>query len=347
MDFILNGQGMGSTGAVLAEHDFDPRALRPFLNSDGRSCVEYIENGKVKHRLTNAPATLRKDEWLDIDRTVIQVAKDRLKMFGDLRSSGLTYKITNGMGTMNLEHETESDITPAQLSMDGLEQSQGDQPVYDLKSLPLPIVHKDFSFSLRRIAASRKIGSPIDTTTAGLAARRCAEEVEKLTAGTGSYAYGGGVVYGYANMPERATGTLTTPTGVATNATTLSQVLDMRQQSKDMNYHGPWKLYCSPLWARYLDDDYSAAKGDITLRERLMKIAGIQAVEDADYLQNHDMILVQQSVDVARAVVAMEITTLQWPTMGGMKQNFKVMGILVPQVRADANDNTGIVHYSV
>jgi hypothetical protein len=43
----------------------------------------------------------------------------------------------------------------------------------------------------------------------------------------------------------------------------------------------------------------------------------------------------------------MEITTLQWETHGGMMQNFKVMAIMVPQIRGDFNGNTGIVHGSV
>ena len=56
------------------------------------------------------------------------------------------------------------------------------------------------------------------------------------------------------------------------------------------------------------------------------------------------MVMVQMTTDVVREVVGMDITTVQWETKGGMQLNFKVMAILVPQLRADQNGNTGIVH---
>ena len=130
-------------------------------------------------------------------------------------------------------------------------------------------------------------------------------------------------------------------------ATTVQEVLEMRQQSIDNSYYGPWILYFSPAWGAYMDADYSANKGDNTLRERLEKIDGITAVKQADYLTGtKTMILVQQTSDVARIVNGMDITTVQWESHGGMQLNFKVMAILVPQLRDDYGNQTGIVHGS-
>ena len=41
-----------------------------------------------------------------------------------------------------------------------------------------------------------------------------------------------------------------------------------------------------------------------------------------------------------------DITTVQWESHGGMQINFKVMAIMVPQLRADFTGQTGIVHGS-
>ena len=109
---------------------------------------------------------------------------------------------------------------------------------------------------------------------------------------------------------------------------------------------------CSPeistAWDRYLDDDYSTAKGDNTLRERLKAISDITDVRTLDYLDtagtSYIMVLVQMTSEVIREVIGMDITTVQWETRGGMMLNFKVMAILVPQIRADINSRTGIVH---
>jgi hypothetical protein len=40
----------------------------------------------------------------------------------------------------------------------------------------------------------------------------------------------------------------------------------------------------------------------------------------------------------------MDTTTVQWPSQGGMRQNFKVMCIKVPQIRSNYASQTGIVH---
>ena len=54
------------------------------------------------------------------------------------------------------------------------------------------------------------------------------------------------------------------------------------------------------------------------------------------------LIMIQMNSEVARAVNGMDITTIQWETVGGLQLNFKVMCIQVPQLRADFYGNCGI-----
>jgi hydroxymethylglutaryl-CoA reductase len=56
------------------------------------------------------------------------------------------------------------------------------------------------------------------------------------------------------------------------------------------------------------------------------------------------LILVQLTKDVARAVVGQDITTIQWEEKGGLVLKFKVMAIMVPQLRATFAGNCGILH---
>ncbi len=349
MDFILNGQAQGNVAATMMQNGFDVNALRPYVGRDGRSYVTVNQDGKhVAVPLINATATLRKDEWIQLDQAVIKAAKPRLRAVTDLRGRGLQYAITNGIGKTVLQTENQSDISDAEMSMDGLRQSQNDRPLYDITNLPLPIIHKDFGFSARQIATSRSGGSPLDTTMAELAGRKVAEYAEKLLLGVldgNDYAYGGGTIYGYTNFPSRLQKVLTAPTASGwTPATTVQEVLEMRAQSQAAFYYGPWVLYTSPDWDVYLDDDYSSVKGENTLRERLAKIQGIESIQTLDYLTGFTFLMVQMTPDVVREVVGMDITTLQWETHGGLQVNFKVMAILVPQLRTDQNSRTGLVH---
>jgi len=349
MNFVLNGKANGDVAGVLMANGFDAGALRPWIGKDGRSRVTVNQGGAVKTLVVNTTATLRKDEWIQLDQAVIKAAKPRLTAVADLRGAGLQYTIPNGLGKTVLEHEAQSDIGAATISMDGIREGERDRPQYDLRSLPLPIIHKDFSFSARQVMASRNGGSPLDTTMAELAGRRVAEEAEKLTLGVADdFAFGGGNVYGYSNFPQRLTkNDLTAPDG--TNAhTTVLEVLVMRKQSTDNHYYGPWVLYYSPAWYGYMDMDYDTGnRTDTTLRKRLQMIEGITAVKPADYLDDTTLMLVQQTPDVARIVIGMDITTLQWETQGGMQLNFKVMAIMVPQLRSDYGSQTGIVHGTV
>ena len=348
MDFILNGQANGNVASVLMNNNMDVNALRPYIGKDGCSYRTIMVNGKYKAVPTTNDATLRKDEWKLLDTAIIKAAKPRLKLVADLRGAGLTYNIPNGMGKTVLETENQSDVTDAIISMDGLRESANDRPVYDLTNLPLPIIHKDFSYSLRQVMTSRNGGSPLDTTMAELSARKVAETAEKLAAGTyGTYAFGGGTIYGLINYPNRLTRTMTSPlAGGWTPATTIAELLAMRLQSQNAYHYGPFMLYVSTPWDTYLDTDYSTAKGDNTLRDRIKRIEGISDVRTLDYLPNDafHMILVQMTSDVVREVIGMDITTLQWETKGGMQLNYKVMAILVPQIRCDQNLRTGIVH---
>jgi uncharacterized linocin/CFP29 family protein len=350
-EFILNGQAHGSVANRLLQSGFDPNTFRPYIDEHGVHCVTINAAGgaPVAVPLTNATATLRKDEWKLLDEAVVKAAKPRLRVVADIRGAGLEFTVPNGLGTTILETETVSDISAATISMDGLRKDSADRPVYELTGLPLPIISKDFHFSARNLATSRRLGAPLDTTTAELAARRVAEEAEKLTLGvSSSFAYGGGTVYGLMNLSGRMEASLTDPTSSGwTGATLLAEVLAMKAQSQAQYHYGPWNLYFSPDWDQYLDSDFSTAKGDITLRERLAKIEGIQKVATVDYQTAETAILVQMTSDVIREVVGMEIQTLQWETEGGMMLNFKVMCIIVPQLRVDQNGNGGVVHGTI
>lgn len=347
MDFIHNGQANGDVASLLLQTNFDTHALRPWIGDDGRSYTSVMNaDGELEAvPMTNATATLRKDDWKHLDMAIVKAAKPRLRAVADLRGAGLEYTIPNGMGKTVLETETQSDITEAEITMDGMESSKGDRPVFELTNLPLPIIHKDFSYSLRQIQASRSGGSPLDTATAELAARRVAETAEKLLIGSVStFQFGGGNIYGYTNFPSRITATITDPTTSGWDAKTLvTEVLAMIKSAMDKFHYGPFMLYYGPAWSTYMNDEYKNESDD-TLSQRLARIDQISGVRQLDYLTGFDICLVQMTSDVVREVVGMDITTLQWDSHGGLKKNFKVMGILVPQLRADINGNTGIVH---
>jgi uncharacterized linocin/CFP29 family protein len=354
MDLIYNGQASGSVASRLLQNGMNPNILRPWLGKDGRSRVAVWnqETGKYAPQIVqNANATLKYNEWRLIDDAVTRVAKERLTVVQEIRSRGLVYNLPNGMAHTILTTQRMGDITPATVSMEPARRSERDRPEFDLLNLPLPIVHKDFGFTARQIAVSRNGGAPLDTTMVELATRRVAEEVEALTLGTaGTFTFGGASVYGFVNFPQRLTYSLTPPTSGSWNPQkTVNDILAMRQIAANNFYFGPYTLFMGTGWDTYLDSDYIVS-GSIstggTLRERILKTNMIDKIVPAYYLTGYQIVLVQMTSDVVREVVGMDATTLQWEEQGGMEINFKVMAMIIPHLRADQNNQTGIVHGS-
>ncbi len=352
MDYIMNGQSSGEVADRLIECGGDIGALRPWIGKDGRQYCALMRNGKrVAVPMQNTTTSLRQDDWKILDDAIIKVAKPRLKAVADLRSAGLTFNIPNGMAKTVLETETQSDINEASVSMDGMRENANDRPLFEITNLPLPIIHKDFNYSARNLLVSRNGGSPLDTTSAELAGVRVAEEAEKMLIGNSTvadqYKYGGGTIYGYTDFPSALTKTITAPTASGwTGSTLLTEVLAMMAQARGAFHFGPYMLYTGTSWEQYLGEDFKTAS-DKSLRNRILEIDGITDIRGLDFLSGFGLILVQMTSDVVREVVGMDITTVQWDSHGGMQKNFKVMAILVPQLRADQNGNTGIVYGSV
>jgi hypothetical protein len=53
--------------------------------------------------------------------------------------------------------------------------------------------------------------------------------------------------------------------------------------------------------------------------------------------------LQRRTVDIA---VKMDPANVPWEAMGGLSQHVRVIGSLVPRIKADGNNQVGIVHYT-
>jgi hypothetical protein len=335
--------------------------------------IDLMQRGHMDPVWMTANAnSMRKDDWVYLDTEILKVQRSILTAWNDLASKN-TIGGFNAMAKATFEYEAMSDPGFALIDMDAISEGQNDYPLFKLRSIPLPITHSDFFFSQRRLAISGN-STRLDTTMGEAAARRIAESVEDITIGleTGmSYGYnstgrnahditapddghgavlGGSKIYGYLNYPHRLTKTnFTAPTAAGwTGETLYNEVLAAVQQLRLQNFSGPFQVYYSRDWFPYINRNFSVSGGNNageTVLTMLGKVPSISGVKELERLTStFTLIIVQMTKDTAAAIDGMDTTTVQWPTKGGMQQNFKVMAIKVPLIRSDYKGQCGILH---
>jgi uncharacterized linocin/CFP29 family protein len=354
MDFMSRGMGQGNVAQyILSTGKMDSGRLRPFIGTDGRSYISiYNGSGDVAKPESyqtipiQTNATLRRDEWKHLDDAIQPIAKARLGGIQDLIDKNLVFNLGNAMGPTVLEYHDISDSMEAAMTMDGVSRSPGDRPSFGTNYLPLPIIHVDYEINSRVLAASRSLGNPLDTTSAEQATRKVSEKLEELLFTSTSYTYGGGTIYGYLNSPNRNQVTLAAAwdASAKTAAAILADVIAIKQASITAKHYGPWALYIPTAYETVLDEDYNTTTPGTTIRERIMKIAGIETVKVIDTLTADNVVLVEMNSSTVRLIRGMGIQNVEWETEGKMVTKYKVMTIQVPQVRADQAGNSGIVH---
>lgn len=364
VDLMHNGQAQGAVAqeVLAAGGQLNVGTMKPFIGKDRRSYVQIFSGGDPKDpanyqvSLSTNSAVLRRDEWKTLDEAVLKIAENRLNGVQDLISTGNVFNIGNGMGSTVLEWHDVSDALTAEATMDGVSRAQNDRVVYQTNYLPLPIIHADYEINSRVLAASRSQGMALDTTMAERAARKINLLLEQMLFTATSYAWGQAddrsrnAIYSYINHPDRNLVTLSTygqwDASGTTGAEILASVLAMKQKSINANFYGPWKLYIPTAYETVLDSDYDVTTPGTTIRERILKIAGISGILVIDTLTAHNVVLVQMTSDVVRLVRGMGLQNVMWKSEGNFITNYKVMTIQVPQIRSDQEGKTGLVHMS-
>ena len=364
MDFITPDgvQGMLANAAMQAGR-IDAGRMRPWVGNDGKVYVTVYKGGdpRKKESYKNVQvyrdelklhATLRRDEWKQLDEAVQQAAAIRLGGIQDLIDNDLTYNLTNAMGTTVLEYHSISQAMEASVTMDGVTRAQGDRVNYRTHYLPIPIIHSDYEINARALAASRSLGNPLDVDNAVEGARVINEKLEEMLFTNTSYSFGDkgddnrNSIYSYLSHPDRNTGSLTGDWTGLTGVEIITDVTNMKQDSINARHYGPWMLYIPTGYETTLDKDYDATTPGTTIRERILKIANIKGVKVIDTLTAGNVLLVEMNQRTVRLVNGMGIQNVEWSTEGQFVTKYKVMVIQVPQVRSDQAGRSGVVHYS-
>lgn len=311
------------------------------------SIAAALLNGDFKANSMRTLDLLRKEEWLLFDTAVIDVARERLGLVQDLITRGLRFPLPNAMGTTVLQWERISDMDPATASMAAVTEGEYDRIVFELQTMPVPIFHKEFTLNIRHLASSRKLGETIDVTQARVATRKVAELVENTFVNGLALQAVGGSIEGLTTATDRNTGSLTNNWAGATPATgeeILTDLIAMKAALKADHMFGPYGVYIPETYDDVLDADFKA-NSDKSIRQRVSELSNISFIRPTERLTT-SVIMAQLTSDVLQVIDGIQPRTIQWETHGGLVVNFKVIAIILPRIRSDYTNQSGVAHYS-
>lgn len=359
----LNATISTMSGSGLPSDENGILQRRPYIATAGRHAgqsVIAVNTGQMDNkgnpiyaeRLINTNATLRKDEWIDLEDTIIESARERLVIVDDLRSAGLTFNV-GGLGTIISEWETGSEMTDAEITMDGESRADKDRQEFGLDGVPIPVVQKPFSIGERMLMASRQRGSALDVTQGTEAARAVARVSENMVFNGASIGASNsdGTSYsipGLTTFTARETYTISdwSSSSTVTPGDIHDEILAMVQQMEvDARHYGPFTLYIPGEYAFRFREDFKA-ESDKTLMQRVTDEDVIDRVRVSDTLADGNVILIEMNRGVIDLAVASDVTTVQWESGSGWTNHFQVFAAWAPRLKKDYDSRTGYLHAS-
>ena len=286
-------------------------------------------------------ALLLPEEWKEIDASVQDVARANLNGIGDLRQYGLVHPL-GGLGTIISQYNQLSDMEDAEVDMSGVTPGRQDRVEYTPVSLPVPVIHKDFSLNIRHLEASRRLGDALDTTESRVATLKVIEKQEDLLFNGAAFKVSGNAIYGYTNHPNRNTVVALGDFGTISNI--YPTINAMVAAAEADNYNGPYGIYVSRNQYAEMREIYSDGSGQSAMQRCLDSIPQLRFIKPSSKLTDGSLVLATLVRDVVDLAVAQDIVPVEWETVGGLVMNFIVMCCLVPRVKSDAEGHSGIVH---
>lgn len=345
-------------GYLGANQILDPYSMRPYRNSRGESVVTEIAgvkqnaDGKMvptfRERKIATNALLRRYEWEMIDAEVMDVMRQPMVGIADLLNGGLT-KPLGGIGVSISVYEQLSDMSAADVSMSVTpKKGEGDRVAFTPQSIPVPIISKPFSLDLRTLEASRRVGESLDVTQARTATIKVRQAIEDMLFNGSSLIVDTFPIYGYTTHTYRVADTAAGFGGAdwsAADGNAHKTVVGMIKALNDKGFFGPFGLYINATQYSeilHLTGDGDNSNTQLSVIQRT--IPDLKFVRRSSNLDTGECTLVNMSKETVDLAIAMEVTPVSWQEYGGLVNEFRIMGAMVPRIKFDANNACGVAH---
>lgn len=297
--------------------------------------------------------SLPRRAWEYIDDILIRTAKEELNGVADLNSRPQTNVTFDGMTATTYNRERVSEVGAAHVAISPDTQSQSSMLDMDTTGVPLMVTYKDFHINIKQMAEASRIGLPLQSALVEEATRSVSRKLEDLLFNA-DLAAAGSHLYGYTTFPDRQTYTITDWSNPATTPNTiLKEINDMITLSMQANHFGPWILYIPWQYQSRMNEDYTVGAVPVSsnrsIRDRLTELPRLEDIKVAQYLANHNVVLVEMTASTIQMINAMPMRAVQWEAPGSpnWEKKFKVLTMAVPFIVSDYKGQCGVIHGSV
>jgi hypothetical protein len=295
-----------------------------------------------------ANAPLPKDTQELWDKATTMVGRNRLAVAAAVLDAGLVYSLPNWLSVPELYWEQMGDSGNVRVVMDPASRMDASLPVREGKRMPVPAIIADFQLGARERLAAERAGVPLDTTLFEQHTRRVNEQIEDLFINGWANTANGNSIYGLLTAPnaetQAYTGNEAWDNAGHTGLEILTDVLAMAEKLRANQRPGPYTLFIPTLYELKLGQDYSTSYTR-TIRSRLEELQfGGQnlRIVVADQLPANRTALVQMTSETIQAVVGQQPTPISWSDGPGWNTNYAVLACVLPRIRDDYADASGI-----
>jgi len=311
----------------------------------GKGGVQKAQSKIRPHVGIHHNALLRKDEWLELDKVVLETAKTELNGVQDLIGRGLTKKL-GGLGSKVSAFEQIGEMTAANVTMSVDVRGEKDRLEYTQVNVPVPVIYKEFSFDLRDLESARQSGDPLETDHIAAATRVVTETMETMLFSGHTKQLAGYTIQGYTNATNRIQ---TTAAGLGggdfgTAGNGYKCMTGALTALRAIGFRGPFMVYvASTQYGQLLNlIDPTNARSEVSVIKQ--NIPEIIDVKPSYELTDGHFVMVQMTSNVVDLAIGMSLAPITWAEMGGMITDYRVMTALVPRIKYDANSNCGVLH---
>lgn len=305
-----------------------------------KAILRTNQNGDV----INNAATVHYDDYKDLTTDVIKAREFMNVGIQDLIGSGLSQP--SSISKTIVQYQTMNTFD-AQVSMNGSNRLEN-QTNYDINWIPQPIYHTDFFIPWREEAFSYKESDGV--MEAVYRVNELQDTVLFNGASLGVKVSGvDAPLYGYTNHPDTITKTDLTNWALSTNADVITpEAVDLVGLlfvgGRVMEPNSVMMYVATDIWSN-LQNDYSSAKGDRTILERINAISEIAGVKPQKDLVAGAVVLVELRARTVQLSVAQLAIASPW-IKGHQLENgrFTIYSSMVAKIKADRTGKAGVVY---